>query len=108
MYGRRQFDSQLHRLVIGDGTELELCLIVSLTFVRFENEVAVDDHPHRETRQRRLDVKIALNDFLPGLVQAIAGSTTERSNNITIAASTGGSSKFAADADQCRQQRGLE
>ncbi len=72
MYGRRQFDGQFHRLVIGDGTELELCHVVSLTFVRFENEVAVDDHAHRKSRsnrERRLDVEIAPNGPLPGLIQ---------------------------------------
>jgi hypothetical protein len=62
----------------------------SLTpLVRFKHEVAVDDHAHRKPRpdrQCRLNVKIALNDFLSGLVQAIAGSTTERCDDITIAA----------------------
>ena len=74
-------------------------------------QVAVDDHAHRKPRpdrQCRLDIKIALNDFLSGLVQAIARSTTERCDDITIAASAGGSSKFAADAEQCRQERGLK
>jgi hypothetical protein len=77
---RRQFDGQFHRLVIGDGTELELFHGVSLTFVRFEHEVAVDDHAHRKPRpdrQRRLDVEILLNDLLTSLVQAIAGPAAE-------------------------------
>jgi len=111
MYGRRQFDGEFHRLGIGDGTELELCHVRCLTFVRLKHEVAVDDHAHwkpRPDRQRWLDVKITLNDFLSGLVQAIAGSTTERCDDIAIGASAGGRSKFAADAEQCRQQRGFE
>jgi hypothetical protein len=57
----------------------------SLTLVTFKHEVAVDDHAHRKPRpdcQRRLNVKIALNDFLSGLVQAIAGSTTERCDEL--------------------------
>src|SRR6266852_1767209 len=90
---------------------LSFAICIFSPLVRFEHQVAVDDHAHwkpRPDRQRWLDVKIALNDFLSGLVQAIAGSTTERSNNITIAASTGGRSKFAADAEQRRQERGLE
>src|SRR6202051_1400115 len=52
----------------------------SLTFVRLKHEVAVNDHAHRKPRpdrQRRLDVEILLNDFLSGLVVAIAGSATE-------------------------------
>jgi len=36
-----------------------------------------------------VDVKIALNDFLSGLVQAIAGSPTMRRDDITIATYTG-------------------
>src|SRR5216684_732756 len=102
MHGRRQFDGQFHRLVIGDGTELELCHVVSLTLVRFENEVAVYGHAHRKPRpdrKCRLDVKIALNDFLSGLIQTVAGSTTERCDDIIIAASTSGRSKFATDAE---------
>ncbi len=38
----------------------------------FEHEIAIDDHPHREARpdrQRRLNIEIALNDFLSGLIQ---------------------------------------
>src|SRR5258707_989737 len=80
MYGRRQFDGQFHRLFIGDGTELELCHVRCLTFVRLKHEVAIDDHAHRKPgpdRQCRLDVEILLNNLLSGLVQAIAGSTTE-------------------------------
>jgi hypothetical protein len=80
MHGRRQFDGQFHRLFIGDGTELELCHVRSLTFVRLKHEVAVDDHAHwkpRPDRQRRLDVEILLNDLLTSLVQAIAGPAAE-------------------------------
>ena len=67
----------------------------ALTFVRLEHQIAVDDHAHRETRpdcQCRLNIEIPLNDFLSGLVQAIAGSPTERRDDITIAAGTGGGS----------------
>ena len=40
--------------------------------VWFEHEVAIDDYPHRKTRpdcQGRLDVEIAPNDLLTGLVR---------------------------------------
>ena len=47
-------------------------------------------------------------NLLSGLVQAIAGSTTERRDDITIAASAGSRSKFAADAEQRRQEGSLE
>ena len=82
----------------------ELCHAF-LTFVRLEQEVAVNDHANRKTwadRQRGLDVEVALNNPLSGLIQGIAGSPTECCNDIAIAAGTGGSSEFAADAQQCR------
>jgi hypothetical protein len=71
MHDRREFDSQLHRLLVDDSTELKLYHVPPLTFVRLEHEVAVDDHAHRKPgpdRQCWLGVKIALNDFLSGLV----------------------------------------
>jgi len=87
---------------------LSFDIFASSSPVRFEHQVTIDDHAHRKSRpdrQCRLDIKIALNDFLSGLVQAIAGSTTERCDDITIAASAGGSSKFATDAEQRRKER---
>src|SRR6266478_7405749 len=83
----------------------------ALPFVSLKDQIAVDDHSHRKPRpdrQRRLNVEIPLNDFLSGLVQAIAGSTTERCDDITIAGGTRGGSKLAADAEQRRQQGSLE
>jgi hypothetical protein len=75
-----------------------------LLLVGFKHEVPIDDHPHRKPRpdrERRLNIKITLHSFLTGLVQTIAGSSTERGDNVSIAASTGGRSKFAANAEQC-------
>jgi hypothetical protein len=66
-------------------------MFVPLIFVRIEYQVAVNDHAHRKPRsdrQCRLNVEILLNDFLSGLVEAIAGSTAERGDDIAIAAST--------------------
>ena len=97
-----KLDGQLHRPIVDDGTALELCHTRSLTFVRLKHEVAVNDHADRKTwpdRQRGLDVEIALNNLLSGLVQGIAGSPTECCNDIAIAARTGGRSEFAADAE---------
>ena len=71
----------------------------------------IDDRAHRKTWpdcQRRLNVEIPLDNFLSGLVQAIAGSPTERCDDITIAASTGGGSKLATDSEQGRQEGSLE
>ena len=111
MYGCGKFDRQLYGLVVSDSAEFKFRHVFSLPFVRLQHEVTIDDHAHRETRpdrQRRLDIEIALNDLLPGLVQAIAGSETERCDDTTIAASTGGGSELASNAKQRRQQRSLE
>src|SRR5260370_6936174 len=90
---------------------LSFAMSTALTFVRLEHQIAVDDHAHRETWpdcQRRLNIEIPLDDFLSGLVQAIAGSTTERGDDITVSAGARRCSKLAADAEQCRQEGSLE
>lgn len=60
---------------------LSFVTFVCLTFVWLKDEVTIDDHADRETwsdRQRRLDVEIALNNLLSGLIQALAGATAKR------------------------------
>jgi hypothetical protein len=73
MYGRWQLHGQFHRLVVNDGTELELCHVrPPLPFVRLKHEIAVNDHADRKPRpdrQCRLDVEILLNDLLSSLVR---------------------------------------
>ena len=52
--------------------------------VWFEHEVAIDDYPHRKTRpdcQGRLDVEIAPNDLLTGLIQGIPCPTAKGLQN---------------------------
>jgi len=64
-----KFDSQLHRLVVSDNPELELCHERPLPFVGLKHEVPIDDHAYwkpRPDRQCRLNVEILLNDFLSG------------------------------------------
>src|SRR5882757_7973236 len=66
---------------------LSFAIVMSLPFVRLEHEVSIDDDAHRETRpdrERRLHVEIALNDFLPGLIQAVARSEPERLNETPV------------------------
>jgi hypothetical protein len=77
---------------------LSFAMVAALTSVRFKHEITVDDHAHRETRsdrQGRLDVKIALNDLLSGLIQAIAGTAAERRDDVAAAASACGGSEAA-------------
>src|ERR1700732_4335628 len=95
------------------GWHLALALPCSflLPFVRLKHEVPIDDDPDRKSRpyrKCRLDVEVTLNNFLSGLVQAIAGSATECCDDVAIAAGAGGRSKFAADAEQGGQSRCLE
>jgi hypothetical protein len=42
------------------------------------------------------------------LIETIAGSTAERGDDVAIAASPGGGSKLAADAEQYRREHGLK
>lgn len=62
-------------------------MFVCLAFVWFEYEIPVDYHPHRKTRpdrQRRLNIEIALNNLLSGLIQALAGTAAKRLDDISI------------------------
>jgi hypothetical protein len=93
------------------GASLSFTIVSLSTFERLQNQVAVDDHPHRETRPDRqgwLDVEVALNGCLSGLIHAVAGPAPKRGDDIGIGAGTGGRSKLAADAKQRRQECRLE
>jgi hypothetical protein len=71
--------------------------------VRLEHEVTIDDHANRKTgpdRQCRLNVEIALNDFLSSLIQAIARSEPERLNEPAVVAGSaiGAGAELASNA----------
>src|SRR6266581_7612644 len=54
---------------------LSFAICIFLPLVRLQYEVTIDDHPHgeaRPNRQCRLDIEIALNSFLSGLIQTVA------------------------------------
>jgi hypothetical protein len=45
--------------------------------IRLQQEIAIDDHPHRKSRpdrERRLDVEIAASDLLAGLIERCAAA----------------------------------
>src|ERR1700688_1989294 len=100
---RWKLDGKLDRSVVDNRTQLQPCHGTALPFVGLKHEIAIDDHPHRKPwpdRQCRLNVEVLLNHFLPGLIEAIAGPTTKRGDDVTIAAGPRGRSKFAANAEQ--------
>ena len=104
-----KFDRQLHWFVIRDRAEFELCHILSsLSPVRLEYQIAVDDHADREARpdrQRRLDIEIAPNDLLTGLVEGIPCPTSQRLNNVAVVAA---GAEFGPNAKQSGKCRGFE
>src|SRR5579872_379678 len=56
-------------------------MFFSSSLVRLQHEILVDDDAHRKSRpnrQGRLNIEILLNDFLAGLVEAIARSAAKR------------------------------
>jgi hypothetical protein len=80
--------------------------------VWFEDKVAIDDDPHRKTRpdcHGRLDVEIAPNYLLTGLVQGIACPTAKGlQNGAASVASIRAGPKFGSYTKQSRQRRRLE
>jgi hypothetical protein len=78
-------------------------MFVFLPFVRFQNQVSVDDHPYRETwpdRQRWSDIQITLNDFLPSLIQTIARPAAKRLHDVAVVAGVRARSQFATHSEQ--------
>ena len=89
---------------------LSFAIFCPLPFVRLKHQIAIDDHPDRKARpdrQRRLDIEIAPNDLLTGLVQGIRCPASKRLNNVAIVAGIG-PSPSRANAQQGREQRGFE
>jgi hypothetical protein len=57
--------------------------------IRRKHEITVDDHADRKAwsdRERRLDVEIASNNLLAGLIEAIATASPQCPNDIAIGA----------------------
>jgi hypothetical protein len=84
----REVAMDVGRQLYGELDGLSSAMVPSFSFamylsasVWFEHEVAIDDYPHRKTRpdcQGRLNVEIAPNDLLAGLVQGIPCPTAKR------------------------------
>src|SRR5260370_5368895 len=73
--------------------------------MRCEYEIAVDDDPHRETgpdRNRRLNVEVAADDLLPGLIQAVGAATPQRRYDGAVVV---GGAEVRADAKHRRERR---
>jgi hypothetical protein len=70
---RGQFDCNLYWLIIRQRRDLQPCHNSSSS-VRFEHEIAIDDHADRKPRsncQRRLDIEVPTDHLLSGLIQRI-------------------------------------
>ena len=68
---RGQFYCDPYWLLIIQRRNLELCHVSFLSPVWFQNEVTINDHAYRKARtdgQCRLDVQIAPDDLLAGLI----------------------------------------
>src|SRR5215475_12975772 len=64
-----------------------------------QDEVAIDDHPHRKPLadgEGRLDVEVALCDLLTCLTEAVAAALPERRRDDAV---VGVGAKLGADAD---------
>jgi hypothetical protein len=69
------------------------------TLIGREDEVAIDDHPHRKARadgDGRLDVEVALCDLLTCLTEAVAAALAKRRRDGAV---VGVGAKLGADAD---------
>jgi hypothetical protein len=82
--GPWQFDGQPDRLVVG---ERAAPCVASSALIGFEYEIPVDDHTHRKSRpdrEHRLDVEIAADDLLAGLVDALGCALTQSRNESAL------------------------
>ena len=76
-------------------------MFIFLPFVRFQNQVTVDNHPYWEARsdcQSRLDIEISLNNLLSSLIQALAGAAAKRLDDATVVASIRARFQFTSNA----------
>src|SRR6516162_9713187 len=78
-------------------SEIFNCSAIISTLIGCEQEVAVDDHAHREAwpdRDRGLNIQIATNELLAGLVETVGATAAERGHDRAVAACR---SEFGAD-----------
>ncbi|MBB4630710.1 hypothetical protein GGQ98_000313 [Sphingosinicella soli] len=104
MHGRRQFNRDLHRLVVFERPELELRH--RSASVGFEHQIPGDNHAHgkaRPDRQRRRDVKLTAHDLLTGIVDSVLTTVADCLDQAVII--VGG--KLGADAQQRGKPRRL-
>src|SRR3984893_4270733 len=83
-----------------------LSLVISSS-VRFENELAIDNHPHGEPRtdgQRRLNIEAATNNLLAGLIQRVPCSVPQSLDDGTVVVvGVGARTELGADSKKRRQ-----
>ena len=71
--------------------------------VRFEDQVAIDDHPDWKSgsdRERRLNIEIAADHLLARLVQGIRGTQAQRLKDARVVAAVGSRTEFGSHAEE--------
>ena len=74
--------------------------------IRREDEIARDDHPHRKAwpdRQSRLDIEVASDNLLAGLIEALCAATPQSLNERIFIARR---AELRADPENGRERGG--
>ena len=107
--GGGKIDGDLHRSVVRHGGEFQFGHSAKfLSLILREHEIAVDEDPDREARpdgEGRLDIDLAADELLAGLIDRILASTLQGADEIALIAVR---AKLRADAEQSRERRRLQ
>src|SRR5215471_11633295 len=61
--------------------------MIPSTLIRFQYQVAIDEHANRETRsncQCRLDIEVAADDLLTSLIHGVAGASSQGTGDVAL------------------------
>jgi hypothetical protein len=89
---------------LSSGIADSFSLFTMSALIRRKHEVAVDDHAHRKAGPDgdcRLDIEIAANNLLTGLIETVRAAAPERGHDGAVAAR---GSEFGANAEHGRER----